>query len=170
MGRTLRLSIDFVALSEPYHARARELLTRHVWKRDWSDHLAQEYFAWRYINRPDGETLLALDRGRCIGIVDSFFRPYWIGGCRQKVRETCDWFCLPAYRPLGVGLHLLRRIMDNPEPTIAIGGTSIRKSCCQSFGGRAFPASTILFFRSPPRRPPRSSPEVLGRALLGQPV
>jgi hypothetical protein len=39
------------------------------------------------------------------------------------VRETCDWFCLPAYRALGVGLHLMRRVMDRPEPTFAIGGT-----------------------------------------------
>lgn len=117
------MTIRFVALSEPYAASARELLTRYVWRREWSEDLAQSYFAWRYTARPSGETLLALDGDRCVGIIDSFLRPYWIGGYRQRVRETCDWFCLPAYRPLGVGLHLMRRIMDKPEPTIAIGGT-----------------------------------------------
>jgi hypothetical protein len=121
--RHSRLSIHFVTLSELYAASACELLTHYVWKRDWSEDLAQSYFAWRYTGRANGDTLLALDRGRCIGIIDSFLRPYWIDGCRQLVRETCDWFCLPAYRPLGVGLHLLRRIMDKPEPIIAIGGT-----------------------------------------------
>jgi hypothetical protein len=123
MRRHGALTIDFVALSDRNAASARELLTRHVWRRDWSEDLAESYFAWRYTARPNGETLLALDRGRCIGIIDSFLRPYRIGGCRQLVRETCDWFCLPAYRPLGIGLHLMRRIMDKPEPTIAIGGT-----------------------------------------------
>jgi len=118
------LSISFVALSESDAASARELLTRHVWRHDyWSEDLADSYFAWRYTSRPNGETLLAFDRGRCIGILDSFLRPYWIGGHRQLVRETCDWFCLPEYRPLGVGLHLVRRIMSKPEPIIVIGGT-----------------------------------------------
>jgi hypothetical protein len=117
------LSINFVALNESDAACARELLTRHVWKRDWSEDLAERYFAWRYMGRPSGETLLAFDRGRCIGILDSFLRPYWIDGRRQLVRETCDWFCLPEYRPLGVGLHLMRWIMSKPEPIIAIGGT-----------------------------------------------
>jgi hypothetical protein len=117
------LSIAFVALSESDSASACELLTHHVWKRDWSEELARAYFAWRYTSRPRGETLLALDRERCVAIVDSFLRPYWIGGHRRVVRETCDWFCLPAYRPLGIGLHLMRRVMDKPEPIIAIGGT-----------------------------------------------
>lgn len=117
------MSIDFVALAESDTESARELLTRYVWKRDWSEELSQTYFAWRYASRPNGETLLGLDRGRCIAIIDTFLRPYWIGGRRQLVRETCDWFCLPAYRPLGVGLHLMRRIMNKPEPMMAIGGT-----------------------------------------------
>jgi hypothetical protein len=113
----------FAALSESYAAGACELLTRHVWKRDWSGDLAESYFAWRYAGRPNGDTLLAFDRGRCIGILDSFLRPYWIGGRRQIVRETCDWFCLPEYRPLGVGLHLMRQMMSRPESIIAVGGT-----------------------------------------------
>jgi len=117
------VSIAIVALSESTAASTRELLTRHVWKRDWGEDLAQTYFAWRYTSKPSGETLLALDRNRCVAMVDTFLRPYWIGGCRRLVRETCDWFCLPAYRPLGLGLHLMRQVMKQPEPTIAIGGT-----------------------------------------------
>jgi hypothetical protein len=118
------LSVSFVTFSESDSASARELLMRHVWRHNWSEELAESYFAWRYTGRPNGETLLAFDQGRCIGILDSFLRPYRIGGRRQLVRETCDWFCLPEYRTLGVGLHLMRHMMSKPEPIINIGGTA----------------------------------------------
>lgn len=118
------MSIKFVTLNEADPANVRELLVRGAWKRDWSDEVAQDYIAWRYGARGAGETLIAVEGERCIGILDSFIRPYWIGGRRQAVRETCDWFCLPEYRSFGVGLHLMRRMMMKPEPILVVGGTS----------------------------------------------
>ena len=96
---------------------------RASWKRDWSEPLAESYVAWRYGARGNGDTIVACDNGRCVGILDSFVRPYWIGGREEAVRETCDWFCLPEYRALGVGLHLMRRMMAKPEPILVVGGT-----------------------------------------------
>ena len=51
------------------------------------------------------------------------FAPIGSTVARKRVRETCDWFCLPEYRALGVGLHLMRRMMAKPEPILVIGGT-----------------------------------------------
>ncbi len=79
---------------------------------------------WRYLSRPSGETLLALESGRCVAILDSFRRSYWLSGQPITVRETCDWFCLPQYRPFGLGLKLMRQMMAKPEPIIVIGGTA----------------------------------------------
>jgi hypothetical protein len=117
------LSITFLPLSDADRASVRELLVRASWKRDWTEQFADQYISWRYDRRGSGETLVASDRGRCVGIIDSFMRPYWIDGRQQVVRETCDWFCLPEYRALGVGLHLMRRTMAKPEPILVIGGT-----------------------------------------------
>jgi hypothetical protein len=111
-------------LSEADPAGVRELLVRSSWKRDWNDQLADRYLSWRCGARGSGETLVACDRGRCVGILDSFIRPYWIAGRQELVRETCDWFCQPEYRALGVGLHLMRRMMAKSEPILVIGGTS----------------------------------------------
>ena len=119
------LSITFQPLSEADPAGVRDLLVGTVWKRDWSEELAETYFSWRYRARESGDTLVASDQGRCIGILDSFTRPYWIAGRQQIVRETCDWFCLPEYRAFGVGLHLMRRMMAKPEPILVIGGTDL---------------------------------------------
>jgi hypothetical protein len=117
------MSITFLSLSEVEPADVRELLVRRVWECDWNEETAEHYFAWRFGARGSGETLVAYDRGRCIGILDSFVRPYWVNGRREIVRETCDWYCLPEYRPLGVGLHLKRRMMAKPTPIVVIGGS-----------------------------------------------
>jgi len=117
------LSITFTSLSEANSAHVREFLVMS-WKRDWSDELAESYFAWRYVARGASETLVACDQGRCVGILDSFIRPYWIAGRQEFVRETCDWFCMPEYRSAGVGLHLMRRMMAKPQPILVIGGSA----------------------------------------------
>ena len=116
------MSITVVPLNEADPVGVRELLVRS-WRCDWSEELAADYLAWRYGARGSGETLLACDGRRCVGILDSFIRPYWIAGRREIVRETCDWFCLPEYRVFGVGLHLMRRMMARPEPLLSIGGS-----------------------------------------------
>ena len=116
------MSITIVPLRDADHASVRQLLGQ-FWERDWTDQVMENYFAWRYGRRGSGETLVACDKGRSVGILDSFIRPYWIAGRRELVRETCDWFCLPEYQPLGVGLHLMRRMMAEPEPILLIGGS-----------------------------------------------
>jgi len=118
------VSIAFLPLREADSDSVRDLLVGTVWKRDWSKDTAEGYFAWRYRARENGDTLVASDQGRCVGILDSFTRTYCIAGRPQTVRETCDWFCLPEYRAFGVGLHLMRRMMAKPEPILVIGGSS----------------------------------------------
>ena len=117
------MSISFHTLSEADSRDVPDFVVRTVWRRDWSEDVAANYFSWRYRARGIGETLLAYDGRKCVGILDSFLRPYWINGRREIVRETCDWFCLPEYRPFGVGLQLMRRVMAKPEPIIVVGGT-----------------------------------------------
>ncbi len=116
------MSITIIPLSEADHAAVLQLLAT-FWQRGWTETLMEDYFAWRYGSRGDGETLVACDRGRSVGILDSFIRRYWIDGRQEIVRETCDWFCLPQYQALGVGLHLMRRMMDKPEPILLLGGS-----------------------------------------------
>jgi hypothetical protein len=116
------MSVSFVKLSEANPRSVRELLIKRS-DGSWSEEFADSYFAWRYGARESGETLLACHGTEYVGIIDSFVRPYRMGEDRVAVRETCDWFCLPKYRALGVGLHLMRRMMAEQEPILSIGGT-----------------------------------------------
>lgn len=116
------MAIRFATLTDANLPAARELVMS-AWDLDSDDSFAGELFEWRYRVRPAGETELAFDGDRCIGIIDSLARPYLRDGHVTTVRETCDWFCLPRYRPLGIGAALMRRLMARPVPIVSIGGS-----------------------------------------------
>src|SRR5438094_250524 len=85
--------------------------------------LARALIRWRYDARPSGGGIwLAGHDGQCVAMLDSFVRPYLLDGRRILVREGCDWYCLPKYRPLGLGVRLMREMMACPEPMLSIGG------------------------------------------------
>jgi hypothetical protein len=109
------------------------------WQRKWSSEQAELYFQWRYRERPAGETLLALDGGKCVAVIDSFVRPYRIDGRRVDVRETCDWFCEPEYRKAGIGLTLMRRMMLRPEPILVVGGSEFTLELLPKLGWSRLP-------------------------------
>ncbi|MBW8268687.1 hypothetical protein [Caldovatus aquaticus] len=103
---------------------AFESLLPDTWDQELEPGFARTLIRWRFHERPPGNAAwLAFDGERCVAMLDSFLRPYLLDGRRILVRETCDWFCLPQYRPLGLGLRLMREIMAGPEPSLSIGGT-----------------------------------------------
>jgi hypothetical protein len=116
------MAISLQSLTPATAPLARDLLQR-CWSEGGSLDFDEGVFNWRYLARPCGETLLALDRARCVAILSSFLRPYLQSGRRVTVRETFDWFCLPEYRRLALGIKLMQRMMAAPEPIIVIGGT-----------------------------------------------
>jgi hypothetical protein len=116
------MAIRFTTLTEANAPAVCELLA-FFWNQDAGSPFVRELFEWRYFARPSGQTLLAFDGDRCVGIIDALFRRYLKDDRLVSVRETCDWFCLPDYRPLGVGAVLMRRLMAQPEPIISVGGS-----------------------------------------------
>jgi Acetyltransferase (GNAT) family len=116
------MALHFTRLTAENAASARTLLFER-WPGNWSDEFAGRFFTWRYLTRPAAETLLAVDGDRCVAILDSYLRPYVFCGGTATVRETCDWYCRPEYRSLGVGLKLMRQMMAKPESIVVVGGT-----------------------------------------------
>src|SRR5690349_1421156 len=89
------------------------------WDQRWEGEFERDFLDWRYARRTDGETLVAMSGGRCLGLLDSFLRPYRLGDCRVMVREPCDWYCLPGSR--GVGMRLMKSLMAQQEPLLGVG-------------------------------------------------
>lgn len=124
-----------LARLESITAPALRELIPHVWVENWDRTFFSEIFCWHYLDRRcDGGTWLAFDNGQCIAMLDSYIRPYLLDGRRLLVRETADWFCLPKYRPFGLGLKLMRKMMEAPEPIIVIGGTDATLSILPRLG------------------------------------
>jgi hypothetical protein len=117
------MSVRFVKLNESAKRPFEELLTA-VWRHQWGPGVVAEVIRWRYYNRrSSGGTWLAFDGERCVALLDSYLRPYSLHGRRILVREPCDWFCLPEYRPRGLGTLLMRKIMADPEPIFSFNGS-----------------------------------------------
>jgi hypothetical protein len=119
---------------------AFEALLAHAWRQNWGPELARALIRWRYYDRPSGGgTWLACNDGQCVAMLDSFVRPYLLDGRRIMVREGCDWYCLPKYRPLGLGVRLMRELMACPEPQLAIGGSDATLAILPRLGWTRLP-------------------------------
>src|SRR5688572_22850769 len=91
-----------------------------VWQRPRSP----GFLRWRYLEHPHHHAVLALRGGHCLAMVSSFRRPYRIGERTVLVSDSFDWYCLPELRRAGLGVRVLQRLMQDPEPVIVTGGSA----------------------------------------------
>jgi hypothetical protein len=119
---------------------AFEALLTQAWEQTWGPELARALISWRYYERPsDGGTWLVFNDDRCVAMLDTFLRPYLLDGRRILVREGADWFCLPKYRPFGVGMKLMLKMMTLAEPMISIGGSEATRTLLPRLGWTRLP-------------------------------
>jgi len=119
---------------------AFERLLAHVWQLSCSVELARAVVRWRYDERASGGgTWLVCHDGECVAMLDSFLRPYLLNGRRIHVREGCDWYCLPKYRSLGLGIRLMKKMMTCDEPMISIGGSEWTRAILPKLGWKRLP-------------------------------
>ena len=114
------MAIDYAELT-PERLEDLERLLLPFWGRAWDRSFAAAFFRWRFIERPDWDAILAYEGTRPIGFIDSFFRRCRIGDSLVRIRQTSDWFCDPGFRPVGV--MLMRKVMQRPEPILVVGGS-----------------------------------------------
>lgn len=112
------MSIEYTKADTSTRAAVYDALLT-FWDQRWTDEFQREFMAWRYERRLDGETFVAMSGAKCIGLVDTFVRPYFIDGRQVVIREPCDWFCLPGNR--GVGMRLMKWMATQEEPLLGVG-------------------------------------------------
>jgi hypothetical protein len=112
------MSIEYTKV-EPATRQAFYDTLLTFWDQRWDNKFQQDFLDWRYARRTHGETLVALSGSKCIGLIDTFIRPYRIGGRQVLVREPCDWYCLPGNR--GVGMRLMKWLIAQNEPMLGVG-------------------------------------------------
>jgi hypothetical protein len=110
-----------------------------LWQRKWSEELTNKILKWRYCDLEAGETLLAYDGDRAVAMIASYIRPYVMDHKIVRLREASDWFCLPEYRHLGLGVQLMYKLMDEPEPLFVSGGNENAQAVLPALGWRRLP-------------------------------
>lgn len=134
------MPIEYARLAEE-HLEDLQAMLLPSWDRRWTRPVADRFFRWRFLERSDGEGLIAYDGSRPVGFVDSFLRPYRTRNGTVQVHEPAEWYSDPAYRPL-LGMKLTRRLMDRPEPALTVGGNRNTATLLPRLGHRELPELT----------------------------
>ena len=106
----------------------------NLWRRSWDEETANRIFEWRYCDLGGQETVLAYDHSKPVAMVACSQRRWIVNGKTILVREPSDWLCLPEFRHLGLGVLLMQRLMNEPEPLLAIGGAEQAQTVLRAFG------------------------------------
>jgi hypothetical protein len=91
-----------------------------VWKRPRS----LDFTRWRYEEPSFHRAFLAMRDGECLAMESAFRHPYRVGDEIVEFLEVFDWFCLPELRNSGLGVRIMQRYMQEPNPLLLIGGTA----------------------------------------------
>ena len=122
---------------EAEHIAAVRDFNASVWGRPSSS----AFLKWRYLDCPAQWGLLAMRDDRCIAIIWGRQRWYRVGGDRVAMLEPFDWYTLPEARHSGIGIRILRRVMERPEPCLAVGGSELTRTFLPRLGWRDLGAS-----------------------------
>jgi len=100
------------------------------------------FYRWRYLECPDQRALLAVRNGECVAMLCAFARDYLIDGTRVECLETFDWYCLPEFRGSGLGVRIMRTLMEGPSRSWrSEGARTLWRSCLAWVGDRSPPSS-----------------------------
>lgn len=122
---------------EAEHIAAVRDFNASVWERPSS----RAFMKWRYLDCPAQWGLLAMRDGRCIATIWGRQRWYRVAGDRVAMLEPFDWHTLPEALHSGIGIRMLRRVMQRPEPSLAVGGTELTRTFLPRLGWRDLGAS-----------------------------
>jgi len=115
--------------------------SEEVWQRPTSD----AYYTWRYLDAPGHTTLLATQGERCVGTVSAFCRKYQTEAGIVDGLEAFDWYTLPAMRGSGVGIRLMKSLLDLGKPMVALGGSEDTLDLLPRLGFKTVAAATEFF-------------------------
>ncbi len=112
------MAIEIVAI-QPSHFAAIHRFAARTWQRPRT----RAFLRWRYAGCPTLFGYLALRDGECAAMITGFRRPVRLGKETVEFHEAFDWYCLPELRRSGLGVRVMQRLMQDPEPVTVVGGT-----------------------------------------------
>ena len=115
----------------------KEILVRHISSTrnlQISPSEIEAFVDWRYYGRKNSVPVMAISNGECLAFVDSQMRSYALSGETVVFQESSEWYCQPKYRPIGLGVSVMKKMMERDEPIISIRGTDASQKLVAKLG------------------------------------
>jgi hypothetical protein len=112
------MSIDFIPYSSAY-LPAVQRFSEKMYVRPRDD----RFLEWRYKECPNQKGVLAMQDGECVAMVWFFVRTYQMRKSSVTCLELMDWATRSDMRGMGLGIRLLKTMMDNSDPIQNLGGS-----------------------------------------------
>jgi hypothetical protein len=96
----------------------------HFLEQTWGQSLSEEFVRWRYYECPDQSISFITDANHIAAMLGAFKRTYSAGGELQSTLEPFDWACSPTFRNSGVGIWLMKHLMERKLPILVVGGSA----------------------------------------------
>lgn len=100
----------------------------------WSRPTADAYLSWRYREAPTQEAVIALAGAECVAKMFVLQRTYRMPGGMRPCLEPFEWYANERWRPAGAGLRVVKRLMADERPIVALGGTALATSLITRLG------------------------------------
>lgn len=96
---------------------------RRYYEEVWGER-DEAFYTWRFASCPGLTTWLALpSRDDCGAIISTMEKTWRIDGQPVKCLEIFDWSSRERYRGKGLGVLVLRRVMEQGLPVFTLGGS-----------------------------------------------
>ncbi len=111
----------------------------------WDRAVSDAYYQWRYFDAPDLITLVANHGGECVSSLSAFSRTYQFGDEPVECLDPFDWYSLPSVRGSGVGVRLIKYLMDVGKPILTLGGSADTLQIIPRLGWKTVSEATEFF-------------------------
>ena len=111
-------------------------------ERTWQWRYDADMYRWRFLQCP-ASMLVAMRGNECLAMLSAFSRSYLVGGRTATYAETFDWYTVPEYRSSGLGVLLLKEMMDRPDPILVVGGSADTTTILPRMGWRDLDAAVL---------------------------
>lgn len=96
----------------------------HFLKQTWGQSLSDEYVRWRYYECPNQSLSFIIEDNHIAAMLGSFERTYNAQSGQRTAVEPFDWACAPEFQNSGLGIWLMKHLMEKDLPIVVVGGSA----------------------------------------------
>jgi hypothetical protein len=93
-------------------------------RRVWQFPEVDNFLQWLFMDAPRSSVLVAHDGGKWLAVLGVFARTYLVNDTPLECAETYAWATLPECRGSGIGIRVMKAMMQRGQPLVALGGSA----------------------------------------------